>query len=125
MPSRRQLWLLAVAAVCGAIVVAIFPFRLVPPWPHDDAVAHLLSGVALAAIGAAATRRVDDHIALSALGVGIGWELVESVWFACYLDGRPCLPALADWFLLEDTLFDVTLVVLGAGLLLVVIGRYN
>lgn len=123
---RRRDHYVVAAIVTGFIVVAIFPFRLLPEFVVDDSVAHLLGGVVIGLVGALLTDRADTAVALAALALGILWEVVESIWFQC-LDGPPgpCAPELAAWMVTNDTIADVALVVLGAVVVLVVIGRYE
>lgn len=122
----RRLGLAVAALTLAAVVLAIYPFRLTPVVPHDDAVAHLLAGMAIGTTGTLATTRADHTIAVAALALGIGWEVVEGWWFKCLHPAPlPCPDELWIWFLMEDTLFDIALVVLGAVVALIAVGRYR
>lgn len=102
--------------LAGVTVLLIFPLYVVPDVPHNDALAHVLAGVALTLFASAIIPRRDDLILLAVFLVGVIWEPAEAYWF-----GENVL----EWMIREDTLFDIALVFAGSVLTLIGIGRYE
>jgi len=118
--------LLAVAAfVITILVVSVWPFRLIPAFLHVDAILHASMGVAITLILASIIPRRDDILAGITATLGVVWEPIEWVWFRCIQTDACTQANLIKWMLGEDTLFDMTLVALGAIIALIVIGRYR
>jgi len=114
----RVKWLyLLVSALISAGVLGLF-LRILPTFPKYDAVMHFFSGVAIALAIAAFIPRVDVAIVLIVFIAGFVWEPFEW-WYFLDLHNY----TLQEWMTREDTLFDITLVVLGGVLLLIPIGR--
>jgi len=109
----------------GVVVLGIFPFRLWDGFLHDDAVAHLLSGVAITLATAGLWPGRDDALLAATALAGLLWEVPEAIWFRCEAISPACVGDVLAWMLREDTLFDVSLVALGGVSVLIATRRYR
>jgi len=118
--------LAASALLLSALVVLIWPVDVVPDFPFDDAVMHFTAGIAMTAALAAVVPVRDDLIAGVVGLLGFVWEPFEWWLFDCYWNRGVCSTgSLESWMLVEDTAFDIALVLLGSFVALVLIGRYR
>jgi len=113
---------LAVAAMVGLGVISIWPLRLVGRHPHDDILLHLGGGLALALALTALCPRATHAIVLLVGAASVVWEPVEW-WLGTQI--LATMPTLTAWLLREDTLFDISLGILGALLAMLLAGRYR
>jgi hypothetical protein len=125
MTDDRKWSFVLVGAIIGVFVVGIFPLRLWDGFLHDDAVAHLLSGVAITLATAGLWPGRDDALLAATAAAGLLWEVPEAVWFRCEGISPACVGEVLAWMVREDTLLDVSLVALGGVSVLIATRRYR
>jgi len=121
---NRRLLILA-GFIITALVVSVWPIRLIPAFLHVDAILHASMGVAITLILAGIIPRRDDILAGITATLGVVWEPVEWVWFDCIQTDACDAASLIEWMVGEDTILDMTLVAFGAVVALILIGRYR
>jgi len=121
---NRRLLILA-GFIIMATVVSIWPIGVIPWYTNLDIILHASGGAAIALILAGIIPTRDDILICITALLGVVWEPIEWYWFDCIQTDACTEVSLIKWMVGEDTLFDITLVALGAIVALIVIGRYR